>query len=142
LQINDDAHDIPCSQKSVIFPAQGVRLKVVAAHHTLDSPNGALPAAASWEKTFVAPVFEKRCDSGTARNDSCTNAARRNAPLGLHDLEAMFPPADAGVIEIASLRDASHAPVMNDCWITPSAHPTYPTYETTLPRASQWRGWR
>jgi hypothetical protein len=28
-------------------------------HPTLDSPKGALPAAASWEKTFVALVDEK-----------------------------------------------------------------------------------
>jgi hypothetical protein len=28
-------------------------------------------------------------------------------------------------------RTAAQAPVMNDCRITPAAHPTYKTYETT-----------
>jgi hypothetical protein len=48
-------------------------------------------------KNMRCSVYEKRWDSGSAGNDACVDAAaRHNAPLGLHDLEVMFPPADAG----------------------------------------------
>ncbi|MDR2637125.1 MAG: hypothetical protein LBB55_02190 [Zoogloeaceae bacterium] len=35
---------------------------------------------------------------------------------------------------------AAQAPVMNDCRITPSAHPTYETHETTAPRLAMTVG--
>ncbi|MDR2690126.1 MAG: hypothetical protein LBB76_10270, partial [Azoarcus sp.] len=45
-----------------------------------------------------------------------------------------------GIATQSNPRTAAQAPVMNNCRITPSAHPTYqtyPTYETTSLRASQ-----